>query len=75
MALYSGESLQQRIARGRLPPDEVLDIGIQIAAGLTAAHDSGILHRDLEPGNVFITDRQEAEIPASAGDLVGPSRL
>ena len=49
MALYEGESLQERVARGPLSPAEALDIGIQLAEGLSAAHERGILHRDIKP--------------------------
>jgi len=62
MALYQGESLQERIRRGPLSPAETLDIGIQVTAGLSAAHERGILHRDIKPGNIFITDRQTVKV-------------
>ena len=55
MAFYEGQSLQERIARGPLSPVEALDIGIQVAEGLRAAHERGILHRDIKPGNIFVT--------------------
>jgi serine/threonine protein kinase/tetratricopeptide (TPR) repeat protein len=56
MAFYEGQSLQERIARGPLSPAETLEIGIQVAQGLTAAHEKGILHRDIKPGNIFLTE-------------------
>ncbi len=62
MALYQGESLQERIRRGPLSPAETLDIGIQVTEGLSAAHERGILHRDIKPGNIFITDRQTVKV-------------
>ena len=49
-----GETLEERFARGRLSVDEALDIAIQIAAGVAAAHDAGVIHRDLKPGNIVI---------------------
>jgi len=57
MELLEGESLADRIAKGPLPVEEVLRIGIQIADALEKAHGAGVIHRDLKPGNVFLTDR------------------
>jgi hypothetical protein len=53
--LLEGESLRQRMTRGRVPLGTVLDWGIQLAHGLAAAHRRGIVHRDVKPENVFIT--------------------
>ena len=55
LELVEGESLAERIARGPLPLDDALEVGRQIAAGLEAAHESGVVHRDLKPGNVMLT--------------------
>jgi serine/threonine protein kinase len=49
-----GETLRQRINRGRLTPSAVLDIGLQITAALEAAHRAGIIHRDIKPENVMV---------------------
>ena len=53
--LLEGETLRARIARGPMPVDEVLRIGIEVARGLAAAHDAGLVHRDLKPDNIFLT--------------------
>ena len=55
MPRYGGESLQHLIARGPLPVEQALDIIIQAARGLAKAHENGILHRDIKPGNLFLT--------------------
>jgi serine/threonine protein kinase len=55
MPRYDGESLQRRIARGPLPVEEALDIAVQAARGLAKAHEHGIIHRDVKPGNLFVT--------------------
>lgn len=55
MQYVAGESLQQRVDRlGPLSTDEVLRIGTQIASGLAAAHEQGLVHRDVKPGNVLL---------------------
>jgi serine/threonine protein kinase len=50
-----GETLTTRLVKGRLPLDEALEVGIQIANALAVAHKQGIIHRDLKPGNVMLT--------------------
>ncbi len=57
MELLEGESLQERLAKGPLPVEEVLRLGIQIADALERAHSAGIVHRDLKPGNIFLAER------------------
>jgi len=55
MQFLEGETLAQRLPRGPLSIKETLDVGIQIAEALAAAHRAGIVHRDLKPGNVMLT--------------------
>ncbi len=62
MEYVEGESLSARLRRGRLPVDEVLTIGRQMAEALEAAHAKGIVHRDLKPANVMIDDEGHIKV-------------
>jgi serine/threonine protein kinase len=55
LELVEGETLADRIARGRIPVGEALNIGIHICEALEAAHEKSVVHRDLKPANVKIT--------------------
>ena len=57
MELLRGETLRARLERGALSLDELLDGWIQLADALDAAHRAGLVHRDLKPDNVIVTDR------------------
>ena len=62
MAFYEGETLKKHIQRGPLPIDQAIAFATQIARGLAAAHDGGIVHRDVKPANVMVTRRDEVKI-------------
>jgi serine/threonine-protein kinase len=63
MEYVDGEDLASLLRRiGRLPPDKAVEIARELCAGLAAAHDKGVLHRDLKPGNVMIDGRGRAKI-------------
>src|SRR6478736_3075015 len=62
MELLDGQPLDQLIGGKSLPMRQVIDLGIQIADALDAAHAQGILHRDIKPANIFVTKRGVAKV-------------
>ncbi|HEY3204678.1 MAG TPA: protein kinase [Thermoanaerobaculia bacterium] len=60
--LLEGETLRSRLSGGPLTPRRAIDYALQIAQGLSAAHDKGIVHRDLKPENLFLTEDGRVKI-------------
>jgi len=52
--LIEGETLRQRLARRRMELSDAVDVAIQVASALAAAHEAGIVHRDINPGNIML---------------------
>jgi len=76
MACYEGETLKEAIERETLTIEEVVRIASEIADGLGEAHDRGIVHRDVKPANIFITDEGRAKIlDFGLAVLAGQARL
>ncbi len=62
MELMKGQTLRERLADGPLKVDQLVDVGIEISDALQATHSDGIIHRDIKPGNIFLTERGHVKI-------------
>lgn len=62
MGLIDGTTLQEKIQRSKLRVEEVLDLGLQVAEGLQAAHDKGLVHRDIKSANIMVNARGQVRI-------------
>jgi TolB-like protein/Tfp pilus assembly protein PilF len=76
MDCYEGKSLKEKMAGGLMRIEEAADIAIQVAQGLQKAHEKGITHRDVKPGNIIITNDGVVKIlDFGLAKLTGQSRL
>ena len=62
MELLDGTDLRQRMKQGAVAPAAAVDIALQIAEGLGFAHERGVVHRDIKPGNIMLLPRGQAKI-------------
>jgi tetratricopeptide (TPR) repeat protein len=62
LEFLEGKTLREYLLGKRLDVDQIIDLAIQVSSGLDAAHARGIIHRDIKPGNIFVTETGQAKI-------------
>ncbi len=76
MACYQGESLKDKLGRGALEPGEAVRVASEIAEGLAKAHEHGLVHRDIKPGNIMVTSDGLAKVlDFGLAKLAGEARM
>ena len=75
MEYLEGETLEQRLIRGPLPPEQALRYAAQVADGLNKAHKLGITHRDLKPANIMLTKSGAKLMDFGLSKASGPAPL
>ena len=71
MELLAGDTLADRLSKGRMPLETALSVAVEIGEALTVAHSAGIVHRDLKPGNVMLTKTGVKLLDFGLARLVG----
>jgi Tol biopolymer transport system component/predicted Ser/Thr protein kinase len=74
MEFLEGETLADRLAKGPLPMEQALKVGIETAGALDAAHEHGIIHRDLKPGNIMLTKSGVKLLDFGLAKLAAPDK-